>query len=130
MKYCDFNGCQNKISRGTYCEDHKRSRQSIIKKRKKKYIYHHDNKQFYNSKAWKDVRSFVYQREKGCCQRCGRFVHGRRAHTHHIIPIRVDPTLKYEPNNLMLLCPQCHVEEENKDKEKKEIVFPSYFKKR
>lgn len=125
MKYCDFNGCQNKISRGTYCEDHKRSRQSIRKKQKKKDIYHHDNKDFYNSKAWKDTRSFVYQREKGCCQRCGRFVFGRQAHVHHVIAVKEDITLRLEPNNLMLLCPKCHIEEENKDKKQK--VFPSYF---
>ncbi|MEK4678356.1 HNH endonuclease, partial [Bacillus sp. FSL K6-2944] len=24
MKYCDFNGCHNKISKGRYCEEHKR----------------------------------------------------------------------------------------------------------
>jgi 5-methylcytosine-specific restriction enzyme A len=127
MKYCDFNGCRNKITRGTYCEDHKRSRKSIKKKQKKKHIYHHDNKQFYNSKAWKDTRSFVYERERGCCQRCGRFVHGRRAHVHHIIEIKKDPTLKLDENNLMLLCPKCHVIEENIDKEKVQPVFPKYF---
>ncbi|MEK4676652.1 HNH endonuclease, partial [Bacillus sp. FSL K6-2944] len=24
MKYCDFNGCSNKISKGRYCGEHKR----------------------------------------------------------------------------------------------------------
>jgi 5-methylcytosine-specific restriction enzyme A len=127
MKYCDFNGCKNKITGGRYCEDHKRSKKSIKKKLKKKYVYHHDNKQFYNSQSWKSIRSFVYQREHGCCQRCGRFVFGRQAHVHHIIEIKKDPTLRLEQNNLMLLCPKCHVEEENKDKEKTQKVFPSYF---
>jgi len=129
VKYCDFNGCKNKISKGRYCEDHKRSKKSIQKKRKKKYVYHHENKKDYNSKQWEYVRSLVYQREKGCCQRCGRFVHGRRAHTHHIIPIKVDPTLKFESNNLMLLCWICHPIVENEDKEKQPKVFPSYFQK-
>ncbi|MDM5208428.1 MULTISPECIES: HNH endonuclease [Cytobacillus] len=127
MKYCDFNCCSNKISRGAYCDEHKRSKQSVRKKQKKKEIYHHENKSFYNSKLWKLKRSEVYQREKGCCQRCGKFVFGRRAHVHHVIPIKDDPTLKLEDNNLQLLCPKCHTEEENKDKEKRESVFPSYF---
>ncbi|MGD6964521.1 HNH endonuclease [Fictibacillus phosphorivorans] len=127
MKYCDFNGCGTKIDRGTYCEEHKRSRKSVMQKRKKRNIFHHNNKQFYNSKQWKDIRSFVYQRESGCCQKCKRFVFGRQAHVHHVIPVKEDPTLRLEPNNLMLLCPKCHTEEENKEKGK---VFPSYFEKR
>src|SRR5690554_677305 len=125
MKYCDFNGCNTKIERGAYCDDHKRSKKSIKKKRNKKYIYHHDNKQFYNSKPWKSTRPFVYERERGCCQRCGSFVFGRQAHVHHVIEIKKDPTLRLDPNNLKLLCPKCHSIEENEDKKPK--VFPSYF---
>ena len=125
MKYCDFNGCSSKISSGYYCKEHKRSKQSVKKKQKKRDIYHHNNKSFYNSKAWKSTRSFIYERERGCCQRCGRFIFGRRAHVHHVIEIKKDATLKLDPNNLMLLCPQCHTLEENKDKQEK--VFPSYF---
>lgn len=127
MKYCDFNGCSTKIIKGAYCDDHKRSKASARKKRKNniKTIYHHDNKQFYNSKSWESTRSFVYERERGCCQRCGSFVFGRRAHVHHVIPIKKDSTLKLDPNNLKLFCPQCHIIEENEDKQEK--VFPSYF---
>ncbi|PEZ94183.1 endonuclease [Bacillus cereus] len=123
MKYCDFNGCRNKINKGRYCEEHKRNKPR--KKKDKKNIYHHDNKSFYNSKEWKYVRAYVYERERGYCQRCKKFVFGRRAHVHHIIAIKDDPTLKLDPNNLMLLCPKCHIKEENEDKPKK--VFPSYF---
>ncbi|WP_285015539.1 HNH endonuclease [Lactococcus garvieae] len=121
MKYCDFNGCDNKINQGKYCEEHVRSK----RQRKKKDIYHHENKPFYRTKEWKAMRQFIYENNKGCCQRCGRFVHGRQAHVHHIIPIKQDKLLKLEPNNLMLLCPKCHVIEENEDKDKK--VFPNYF---
>ncbi|MGG0185152.1 HNH endonuclease [Bacillus rhizoplanae] len=123
MKYCDFNGCTNKISKGRYCEEHKRKKPR--KKKDKKNIYHHENKPFYNSDEWKFVRSQVYERERGYCQRCGRFVFGRSAHVHHIIAIKKDETLKLELNNLMLLCPKCHIKEENEEKQK--TVFPSYF---
>lgn len=122
MKYCEFNGCTNKISKGAYCEDHKRKKAK--RKQGKKNIYHHANKGFYNSDEWKYARSLVYERERGCCQRCGKFVFGRQAHVHHIIPIKDNPLLREELNNLMLLCPTCHIEEENKDKQK---IFPSYF---
>ena len=78
----------------------------------------HENKPFYRTDAWKYVRSKVYERENGCCQRCGRFVFGRSAHVHHVIPIKEDSTLKLEENNLRLLCPVCHTIEENEDKPK------------
>lgn len=78
MKYCDFNGCYHKISKGRYCAEHKRNKPR--KKTDKKNIYHHENKPFYRTNAWKYVRSQVFEREKGCCERCGRFVFGRRAH--------------------------------------------------
>lgn len=122
MKYCNFNGCTNKIDKGNYCNEHKRSKK---KRKQQKNIYHHENKPFYRSDPWKAIRSKVYEREKGYCQRCGKFIFGRRAHIHHIIPIRQDESLKLEENNLMLLCPKCHTIVENEDNEKK--VFPSYF---
>lgn len=123
MKYCDFNGCTNKINKGRYCEEHKRSKP---RPKKAKSIYKHENKPFYNSKEWKYARSQVYEREKGYCERCKKFTFGRNAHVHHIIPIKKDVTLKLELNNLMLLCHICHTIVENEDKPK--AVFPSYFK--
>ncbi|MCM3411473.1 HNH endonuclease [Metabacillus litoralis] len=121
MKYCDFNGCPNKINRGTYCEDHGRS----SKARKRKSIYHNTNKSFYNSKEWKHVRSMVYERERGYCQRCRKFVFGKQAQVHHVVPVKKNPSLKLELNNLKLLCPVCHSIEENMVE--KENVFASYF---
>lgn len=123
MKYCDFNGCANKITKGKYCDDHKRAKP---KKKKQKNIYHHENQPFYKSKEWKSMRSFVYERERGCCQHCGSFVFGRRAHVHHVVPIRKNDNLKLEPNNLRLLCPTCHTFEENEGKD--ELVVARYFR--
>lgn len=125
MKYCQFDGCTNKINKGVYCSEHKRSDSSRKKKQQKKDIYHHENKSFYRTQAWRDVSDYVYEREGGCCQRCGRFVFGRQAHRHHVIPIKKNDMLKLDPNNIRLLCPICHVIEENETDEKK--VFPSYF---
>ena len=103
MKYCQFNGCSNKIIKGAYCEDHRRVSPS---KKKPKNIYHHKNKSFYKTEAWKDLRSEVYERAHGCCEECGKFVFGRTAHCHHIVPIKENPLLKLEPNNIKLVCPQ------------------------
>ncbi len=121
MKYCQFNGCTNKVEKGAYCLDHVVTRRS----KKRKDIYHHENKSFYVTDAWQDVRADVYEREKGKCQRCHKFVFGKTAHCHHIIPIKKNPTLKLDVNNIMLLCPKCHAIVENEEKTKK--VFASYF---
>lgn len=59
MKYCGFDGCQVKIERGTYCKEHAPRR----KPKSKKSAYHHENKPFYRTQAWRDVSDYVYERE-------------------------------------------------------------------
>lgn len=125
MKYCEFDGCRNQIESGKYCKDHSFSSKQKRKKKQQKSVYHHENKAFYRTASWMAVAAFVYEREGGCCQRCGKFVFGRQAHRHHVIPIKINPNLKLDPNNIRLLCPKCHVIEENE--ENKDPVFPSYF---
>lgn len=125
MKYCEFDGCREHITQGRYCKDHSFSVKRKRQQKKHKEIYHHENKSFYRSQAWKSVADFVYEREDGRCQRCQRFVFGRQAHRHHVVPIKKNPNLKLDPNNIRLLCPQCHIFEENQDKQK--AVYASYF---
>jgi 5-methylcytosine-specific restriction enzyme A len=110
MKYCGEQGCKSLISSGRYCADHKR-------KKKEKVVYS-KNKSFYRTQAWQGLRSFVYERDKGCCQRCGKFVFGKLAHAHHIVPVQIKPSLKLDADNVTLLCNKCHpiVEEETMEK--------------
>jgi 5-methylcytosine-specific restriction enzyme A len=110
MKYCGEQGCKNLISSGRYCADHRR-------KKKEKVVYS-KNKSFYRTQGWRDLRSFVYERDKGCCQRCGKFVFGKQAHAHHVVPVQIKPSLKLDADNIMLLCNKCHpiVEEETMEK--------------
>lgn len=110
MKYCGEQGCRNLISSGRYCNDHRR--------RRKKRVWHSNNKSFYNSQAWKDLAAYVYERDKGCCRRCGKFVFGKQAHRHHIIPVKVNPSLKLDADNVILLCNKCHVIVEQETMEK------------
>lgn len=123
MKYCSYDGCRNTTDKGSYCSEHKPSKK--FKKKKTDSPYHHENKSFYRTPAWKSVADFVYDREGGRCQRCNKFVFGRQAHRHHVIPIKKNPMLKLDPNNIRLLCPKCHVIEENEEDDKK--VYPTYF---
>ena len=115
MKYCAEQGCKTLISSGRYCDDHKR--------RKKEKPVYSKNRSFYRTQAWKDLKAFCYQRDKGCCQRCGKFVFGKRAHHHHRIPISVRPDLKLDPDNIVTVCPPCHMILENEEKEKMKKNF-------
>ena len=122
MRYCQFEGCSNTTERGAYCSEHARSSR---KKKKQGNVYHHENKSFYRTPAWRDMREVIYERDRGCCKRCGKFVFGRKAHVHHIVPIKNNPLFTLDPNNLILLCSECHPIVEQETEAKK--VFPSYF---
>lgn len=70
---------------------------------------------FYHSRAWKNIREFVYRRDKGLCQRCKRhnkFQPGKIVH--HLIPLTPenidDPTIALDADNLELVCKRCHEE--------------------
>lgn len=118
MKYCDFNGCRNKIAKGQYCKDHRREKKKAVTRVK----YDTSNKPFYNSAIWRAKRQEVYERERGCCQRCGRFVFGKLAQVHHIVKVKDNSLLKLQEDNLCLLCPACHMVEEYGEKKEKIIL--------
>ena len=70
-------------------------------------------KKFYSSRAWKDCRKAVFTARHGLCERClkrGLIVPGTQVH--HIIPISPEnienPYITLNPDNLVLLCKQCH----------------------
>ncbi len=117
MKYCGEQGCKTLVSSGRYCENHKR-------KKKDKPVYS-KNKSFYRTRVWKDLKDECYERDKGCCRRCGKFIFGKRAHGHHIEPIDQRPDLKLDPDNIMTLCSKCHpiVEAETMEKYKPKPKF-------
>jgi len=126
---CEFNGCHNVIEHGSYCEEHKYSEKFKRAHAKRKSIYHHDNKPVYRSQEWKSVCEVVDMREHNACQNCGRIVFGRNKQHHHIVPIKDNPQLEFEPDNIMLLCARCHPIVEHEQENKKPEIFASYFEK-
>ena len=116
MKYCAEQGCKSLIASGRYCENHKR------KAHKGKSS---NNKAFYNSQAWRDLKSYCYERDKGLCVQCKRFVFGKRAQHHHKIPISVRPDLKLDEHNVITTCPKCHMELEQECDKKYNHLFKS-----
>ena len=65
-------------------------------------------KQFYNSKAWRDVRELRIGMDRGICQMCGR--PGNEVdHIIELTPDNVyDEKIALNLDNLQTLCHQCH----------------------
>jgi len=64
---------------------------------------------FYTSREWAEACLFVWNRDKATCQRCGKkkINNDEEFHIHHIISFS-QKELRAEPNNLILLCGDCH----------------------
>lgn len=88
---------------------------------------------FYRSKEWKKVRKYVYERDRGLCQDClkhnkltiGEEVH----HIEYLTPYNInDPNITINPNNLVLLCKDCHHKRHDGNTEvtKKGLKFNQY----
>lgn len=65
-------------------------------------------KSFYQSEQWQDVRDFVFNRDFGICQCCGKLA----KIVHHIIWLNEqnigDVNVTLNPANLISVCKLCH----------------------
>lgn len=73
----------------------------------------------YKKPEWRKVRSIVIVRANGLCERCkrkGKIVKGKEVH--HIKWLtddnKDDWDIAYNPDNLILLCSDCHNEEHDR----------------
>lgn len=78
-------------------------------------------KRFYKSKTWQKCQKEYIKQAGGLCERCrdrgiiraGVIVH----HINHVSPENInDPAVLLNPDNLMLLCRDCHAEMHKKKK--------------
>ena len=68
-----------------------------------------DSRDFYHSKDWRMARAAALARDNYLCVEC--VSQGRIAEAHavdHIVPLRVDWSLRFEQSNLQSLCHPCH----------------------
>ena len=88
-------------------------------------------RKFYSSVAWRKVQAEYKTLRAGLCERCmreGKYVPGEIVHHKvHVSPLTVDdPSITLNPDNLELLCRQCHADVHpeiyNKDQRRYEIV--------
>lgn len=83
-------------------------------------------KAFYQSKAWRQTRKYIYERDMGLCVRCGEpgeIVH----HKIHLTPKNIDnPSITLSEDNLELVCRTCHaIEHEGQSATARELMFDS-----
>jgi len=64
----------------------------------------------YSSIEWGDAVKAVWARDRSTCQCCGKEFAGksRSFHVHHIISFYDSKDFRTNPDNLVLLCLQCH----------------------
>ena len=68
---------------------------------------------FYHSRQWRQVRSLVWDRAHGCCERCAEAGIVKPADVvHHKVPLTPenvgDPSIALNPEKLVALCDDCH----------------------
>lgn len=83
-------------------------------------------KEFYQSKAWKAVRRYIYIRDCGLCVRCGdpgEIAH----HKEHLTQENItDPYIALGEDNLELVCRKCHaIEHEGEQPTDSDLMFDS-----
>ncbi len=61
---------------------------------------------FLDSKEWRKIRRFVFERDKHHCLRCDKRFSPRQLQAHHLIPR--DKGGADRPDNLLTLCNPCH----------------------
>ena len=62
---------------------------------------------FYTSREWATACVAAWDRDKACCARCGIAHEERSCAVHHIVSFAVR-ALRADPDNLVLLCIDCH----------------------
>jgi hypothetical protein len=71
---------------------------------------------FYESRAWLDLRYRVLQKAGGSCKLCGcRASPGNPIQVDHIKPRSLHPELELVESNLQVLCQNCNRGKSNKD---------------
>jgi 5-methylcytosine-specific restriction endonuclease McrA len=55
------------------------------------------------------AKNVVKARDKNTCQRCGKVVSGSDCHGSHVIPVSAGNKLRWDEQNLKVLCYHCHL---------------------
>jgi len=108
-KICCY--CNNRLSARDKCEC-KKARDRARNRRKDER--NPEEKKFFNSAKWKNLRKRIISRDAGICQRClykyNVIVSSHQLEVHHIKPRIKYPELRFEESNLITLCKSCNTQ--------------------
>lgn len=118
---CKKLGCYTLTENKTgYCNEHEREYLDKVNQRKKewkekvgyKYNKHYATnrtEQFYSSKQWQEMRSYILARDNYLCQDCLKEHKITAARdVHHIEFLLNNWDKRLDDNNLIALCRECH----------------------
>jgi len=58
---------------------------------------------------WKEIAAYIWERDKGKCNRCNKEdTNKRKMHVHHIYPFYSHKAKRCDIDHLILLCSKCH----------------------
>jgi len=94
----------------------KKNKNKGKKKKRRQKIGKQDDKDFYASREWRELRVRILEWHECKCMMCGESprVHGIIIHVDHIKPRSKYPELSLVFNNLQLLCEACNLGKSNK----------------
>lgn len=56
-------------------------------------------------------KRYLYVKNGGCCDVCGKRLPLDGLELHHVVPLSENPSLAFSTKNLLLLCHGCHLQE-------------------
>lgn len=111
-RICNY--CNKRAPRYQSCECTKK--RNLSKEKNKQYA---EEKKFFNSKEWKDLRKAVLKRDCEVCQRCMikyNIITKTTLEAHHIKSRHNYPELRWDESNLVTLCKSCNTQLGTSDK--------------
>ena len=115
-KQCNKAGCKTLINTTErYCDKHKQHTNKLYEDIRTSTQEGKEYKQFYSSKAWRELRYQTLLDNGFICNICKV----REATIgDHIIPTKVRWDLRLERKNVQGVCPECHNKKTEEDKKK------------
>ena len=83
-----------------------------------------------NKKLTAIIRERVVLRDENICQHCGKYVTGSNCQVSHVIPKSQGNILRWDLNNLKILCYHCHLNWWHKNPTEASEWFKSKFPER
>ena len=98
------------LKRDIYCQECKEKYSKIYNRKNKVNRKDFEVNKFYSTARWIRIRDRIRLRDRYLCLYC--YIKNMKLSSvtvvHHIIPFKEDDKLKYDKDNLICLCRECH----------------------